>query len=118
MNGIERTPSGWQLGYYVWIVTDNADYDDLGAQVRRSQYQVFGGDRSINEYEAAMAMKICDDTGINFTKKAIWQDRIKIVKWLKDESLRKWLELKTNQWHSENTEMGYNRPLIINLLHI
>lgn len=79
----------------VWIVTDNADYDDLGVLVRRSQYQVFGGDRIINEYEAAMAMKICDDAGINITKNAIWKDRNTIVKGLKDESLKKWFDQKT-----------------------
>ena len=37
----------------VWIVTDNADYGDLGILVSRSQFQMFGGTRQIKEYESA-----------------------------------------------------------------
>ncbi|MCP4708975.1 MAG: hypothetical protein GY869_10145 [Planctomycetes bacterium] len=78
----------------VWIVTDNADYSDLGILVSRSQFQVFGGTRKINEYEAARAMKICDEAGINITGKSIWMDRKQILSGLKDGDLKKWLEEK------------------------
>ena len=81
----------------VWIVTDNADYDDLGLLVSKSQFQIFGGTRVINEYEAAKAMKICHETGINITKKAIWGDRDKIIKGLKDKGLKEWLQKKAKK---------------------
>lgn len=81
----------------VWIVTDNADYDDLGTLVSRTQFQTFGGTRVINEYETAKAMKICDEAGIDITKKAIWWDRNKIIDGLTDEQLKKWLQEKAKR---------------------
>jgi hypothetical protein len=78
----------------VWIVTDNADYSDLGILVSRSAYQYYGGTRQIKEYESAKAMKICEEAGIDITRKAIWNDRNRILSELKDETLKKWLEGK------------------------
>ena len=78
----------------VWIVTDNASYSGLGILVSRSQFQMFGGTRQINEYESARAMKICDEAGIDVKRKAIWRDRQRILSGLKDEKLKKWLEDK------------------------
>lgn len=78
----------------VWIVTDNADYDDLGSLVSRTQFQIFGGTRIIQEYEAAKAMKICKEVGIDITKKAIWQDRNRIIKGLTNKELKEWLQEK------------------------
>jgi len=78
----------------VWIVTDNASYGGLGILVSRSQFQMFGGTRQINEYESARAMKICDEAGIDVKRKAIWRDRQRILSGLKDEKLKKWLEDK------------------------
>jgi hypothetical protein len=78
----------------VWIVTDNANYDDLGILVSRSPYQVFGGSRQINEHEAALAMRILDEAGINIKQKSIWQDRQTIISGLKDDDLKKWLKEK------------------------
>ncbi len=74
----------------VWIVTDNADYDDLGILVA-SQYG-FGGSRVINEQETARAMKICDEAGIDITKKAIWGDRSRIMSGLANGDLKTWLD--------------------------
>ena len=74
----------------VWIVTDNADYDDLGILVA-SQFG-FGGSRVINEQEAARAMRICDEAGIDITRKAIWRDRRRIISGLQDGDLKTWLE--------------------------
>lgn len=53
----------------VWIVTDNADYDDLGTLVSTPAYApvAFGGTREINEYEAVRAMQICNEAGIDIT---------------------------------------------------
>jgi len=78
----------------VWIVTDNADYSDLGILVA-SQFG-FGGSRVIKELEAAHAMWICDEAGIDITQKAIWKDRRRIISGLKDDrrGLRTWLEKK------------------------
>jgi hypothetical protein len=76
----------------VWIVTDNADYDDLGILVSRSEYQVFGGTREINEYETAAALQILDRAGIDVKKKRIWKNKAAILKGLTDVELKKWLE--------------------------
>jgi hypothetical protein len=76
----------------VWIVTDDADYDDLGILVSRSIAQVFGGTRVINEEEAALAMKICDEAGIDIRRKAIWGDVSEILDGLEDEDLKAWLK--------------------------
>ncbi len=76
----------------VWIVTDNADYDDLGILMGSRN----GGAnyRVINEEEAARAMKVCGEAGINIKSKAIWENRKKILRGLKDEELKKWLQQK------------------------
>lgn len=76
----------------VWIVTDNADYGDLGILVV-SQFG-FGGSRAIREEEAARAMQICDRAGIDITRKAIWRDRQRILSGLEDSDLKTWLEEK------------------------
>jgi hypothetical protein len=76
----------------VWIVTDNADYDDLGILVA-SQFG-FGGSRVINEPETARAMRICDEAGINITRKRIWNDKETILQGLTDGELKKWLQEK------------------------
>lgn len=76
----------------VWIITDNADYDDLGILVA-SQFG-FGGSRVINEPETARAMRICDEAGIDITRKRIWNDKQAILRGLTDDELRKWLEKK------------------------
>jgi hypothetical protein len=76
----------------VWIVTDDADYWDLGILVA-SQFGV-GGSRVIREQETARAMRICDEAGIDITRKAIWRNRDTILSGLKDSELKTWLEQK------------------------
>jgi hypothetical protein len=76
----------------VWIVTDDASYDDLGELV--ASYNGFGGSRVINEGEAARAMKICAEAGIDITHKRIWSDKQTILSGLKDADTKKWLEEK------------------------
>jgi hypothetical protein len=73
----------------VWIVTDNADYADLGILVGG-----FGGfgPRVIQEREAARAMKLVDEAGVNITRKAIWRDRDTIAKKLTDPALKGWIQ--------------------------
>ncbi|MDD8027137.1 MAG: tetratricopeptide repeat protein [Acidobacteriota bacterium] len=82
----------------VWIVTDNADYDDLGRLVssgRMGSLPVyFANSREIKEYETVRAMQLCDEAGIDITIKMIWRDKQKILEGLENEQLKKWLEDK------------------------
>ncbi len=64
----------------VWIVTDNADYDDLGTLVSGSwSFSPGGRARAIGARETAQALQLCDQAGIDVTVKAIWDDRPKIL---------------------------------------
>lgn len=76
----------------VWIVTDNADYEDLGILI--SSRGGYGGTRVINETAAANAMRICDEAGIKIKSKAIWRDRKTITAGLADGELKQWIEQK------------------------
>ena len=81
----------------VWIVTHNADYSDLGSLRTVSQYTpripgVAYGTRSIAEPEAAEAMRLCDEAGIDIKTKSIWSDREKILAGLKTGELKNWLK--------------------------
>ena len=86
----------------VWIVTDNADYNDLGILVgnfgsRNIEQGILGsnlGSRNIKEEEAAKAMRLCDDAGIDITRKTIWRDRQQILNGLEASDLKQWLEQK------------------------
>lgn len=78
----------------VWIVTDDVSYRDLGRLVSRFSFMPTGGVQIIKQYEAAQAMKICDETGIDITQKAIWQDRATILEGLEDAGLKTWLEAR------------------------
>ncbi len=75
----------------VWIVTDNADYSDMGKLVRG--FRGFG-QRAIDEEDVTRAMQICEEAGIDITRKAIWRDRKRILKGLKAGKLKTWLEQK------------------------
>lgn len=77
----------------VWIVTDNADYFDLGILVADSGFSMFSP-RAINEEEAARAMKICDEAGIDIKRKAIWQNRDVILRGIESTELANWLRKK------------------------
>lgn len=59
----------------VWIITDNADYDDLGTLV-----DGFSGMRVINHSEAAQSMMYIQRAGIELSRKAIWRDRHEICR--------------------------------------
>jgi len=73
----------------VWIVTDDANYSDLGVLQLG-----FGGSRVINAGETARALKICDEAGIDITRRKIWNDRQTILAGLGDAELKQWLEEK------------------------
>jgi hypothetical protein len=71
----------------VWIITDNADYGDLGILVSDP-----GNVRAIGAVETARAMKICSEAGIDITAKSIWRDRETIISQLQAGELKTWLK--------------------------
>jgi hypothetical protein len=102
----------------VWIVTDDADYNDLDSLRTVSRYTpripgVPYGTRSINEPEAAEAMRLCDEAGIDIKTKAIWRDCIKILAGLEAGELKNWLEkfsgLAAPAHKEEVTALGISR---------
>ena len=62
----------------IWIVTDNADYGDLGTLTCEN------GERVISGSEASEAMRLIPKAGIDITNKAIWKDQDLI-----EENIRK-----------------------------
>jgi len=72
------------------VIFHNCDYNDL--------VQSFGvGDRRsevINEHEVALAMRLCDEAGIDLTRTAIWRDLDTITQGLQDQDLKKWLKAR------------------------
>lgn len=75
----------------VWIVTDNADYGDMGILVSGSGGF---GPRVIVEEDAARAIQICEEAGIDIKGKAIWRDRQLILNGLEAGELKTWLDQK------------------------
>ncbi|MGQ0532760.1 MAG: hypothetical protein ACT4OF_08745 [Caulobacteraceae bacterium] len=75
----------------VWIITDNADFNDLGILVSSSGYSDFGGMRVIDEHDAARAMQLLDTAGVNVRNRRIWRDRGTIVEYLPEGEVRTWL---------------------------
>jgi hypothetical protein len=71
----------------VWIVTDDADFDDLGILTTSP-----GNTRAIWYETTARAMKICAEAGIDITKKRIWRDKETIVSKLSAGELKNWLQ--------------------------
>lgn len=70
----------------VWIITDNANYADLGI------LQVNGYARAIGVTETARAMQICTNAGIDIKSKRIWKDKDYLIENLSDGALRNWLK--------------------------
>jgi hypothetical protein len=72
----------------IWIVTDNADYGDLGVLVSR-------GVRAISQEDTGAAMKLVAETGIIIINKRIWQDCHLILPGVKNANLRTFMYIKT-----------------------
>ena len=89
----------------VWIISDNASYDDLGTLVQSGPETLpsgvviyHSGDRVIREDDAARALKILNEAGIDILKKQIMADRDGIAAGMRDSSLKIWLaSLKVGQ---------------------
>ena len=76
----------------VWIASANATYARLGQLVERSISVSIGGRRVIHEMEAASALKLCDEAGIDISRKAIWRHRERIINKLEEGDLKQWLQ--------------------------
>jgi sulfatase modifying factor 1 len=76
----------------VWIITDDANYNDLGKLVSQPQSQFSKGIRIINEVTAARAIEICATAGIIIYYKRIWSDRQSVLSGLDDVRLRNLIE--------------------------
>jgi hypothetical protein len=74
----------------VWIITDNATFDDLGILVTGSGYSDFNM-RVIDEHDAARAIQILDTAGIDVRNRRIWRDRATVIEYLPEGELRTWL---------------------------
>ena len=70
----------------VWLVTGDPRYKDLGTLVKAgSDASGQEAERLINEREAVRAFKLCADTGMDMTKKAIWLDKETMRQTMKEE---------------------------------
>jgi len=71
----------------VWIITDDATFDDLGMLVEGSRF----GKSIINEKETLSAMMLVDKNVNAIREYAIWGDRYKFITSLDDRDLSTWL---------------------------
>jgi hypothetical protein len=72
----------------IWIVTDDASYDDLGMLVGGSRY----GEALIAENEAVRAMRLVNEAGLDITRYAIWSEVNELRSTLTDADLTAWLD--------------------------
>ncbi|MDR2673518.1 MAG: WD40 repeat domain-containing protein [Opitutaceae bacterium] len=81
----------------VWILTDNADYSDLGKLITRTSRMgepsfLATSRRTIQEPEAVAAMRLCAGAGVDIKTKAIWKEARKLHAELPAGELRDWLQ--------------------------
>jgi hypothetical protein len=75
----------------VWILTDDADYRDLGVLLEGHALDGPAARRLIGARQAALAMRLCDQSGTDITERAIWADRDIVLAALDDAVLKRWL---------------------------
>jgi hypothetical protein len=75
----------------VWIVTDNASFDDLGTLVTAGAYGNMGGVRVIDPEDAVRAMQIIDAAGVDIRTRRIWRDRHALMESTPEGEARTWL---------------------------
>lgn len=73
----------------VWIITDDADWNDLGTLTSGAGS---ASGRKINENNAAEAMRAIDESGLSIKERAIWEDRRVILSGITNPSLASWLK--------------------------
>jgi hypothetical protein len=71
----------------VWIVTDNATFDELGMLVEGSRF----GSSIITETQAVRAMQMVDQAGIPIRTRLIWGDRSQLIGKVTGSDLTAWL---------------------------
>ncbi len=71
----------------IWIVTDDAAYDELGMLVKDTRF----GQSVITEDDALQALKAVDETGINIHRLAIWEDFSQLAANISDPQLTAWV---------------------------
>jgi hypothetical protein len=71
----------------IWIVTDDASYDELGMLVGGSPF----GPPLIQEEDAARAMMLTDQAGVDIRKYSIWRDRYTLLVKVTQPDLATWL---------------------------
>ena len=76
----------------IWIVTDDATFDELGMLVGGSRY----GSALIKEDEAVRAMMLVEQAGVEIPKYAIWRDRQLMLPNVTDADLVTWLDEKAS----------------------
>jgi len=72
----------------IWIVTDDASYDELGMLVGGSPF----GPPLIQEEDAARAMMLADQAGVDIRKYSIWNDRFALLLKVTEPDLVTWLD--------------------------
>ncbi|MBI5433580.1 MAG: HEAT repeat domain-containing protein [Planctomycetes bacterium] len=95
----------------VWIVTDDANYDDLGALV--FTYGLgFGGSRAIDGAAAATALKLCADAGVDLSKRRIGADVFVLIHGLAIEAhgVSEWSRARLERlgWGATASEIASN----------
>lgn len=75
----------------VWIITDNADYADLGILVTGAAYGNVGGVRVIDPEDAVRAMQIIDAAGVDIRRRRIWRNRAMLLERSAESDARVWL---------------------------
>lgn len=82
----------------IWIVTDNADYEGLGRLVGNSPNLLgLTNYRIIGVREAAKAMQIIDEAGIDITSRRIWRDREFIADRADNKFFSEWVRERESQ---------------------
>jgi hypothetical protein len=71
----------------VWIVTDDATFDELGLLVEGSRF----GTSIIQETDAVRAMQLVDAAGLSIRSRAIWGDRSQLIGNVTQPDLATWL---------------------------
>ncbi len=69
----------------VWIVTDDADFGDLGILSD-------GYGRAIDCDDAVLAMQRCEKAGMDITQKRIWRDRVYLQGCVDSQTMKNWLK--------------------------
>jgi hypothetical protein len=87
----------------VWIMTDNATFDELGLLVEGSRF----GDSIINEDETVQAMLLITEAGVSIRAYAIWEDSMQLVGNVTSPDLSTWLyDQVATQAVEEATQMA------------